>query len=248
MSGHSKWSSIKHKKAKEDARRGKIFTRLAREIMVAAREKGGDINNNARLRQVVESAKEANMPQENITRAIQKGTGELPGIVLERCNYEGYGPNGVAFIVETFSDNKNRTTSEIKHIFSKYGGNLGATGCVSWLFQQKGLVDIEKGDISEEQLMELAIEVGAEDFKIEEDGYTLITSVSDFSQVKESLKQKGIDITFAQLTMIPKREVKVEGKQAEQVLRIMDALEECDDVQNTYANFDMPDELIEQMS
>ena len=248
MSGHSKWSSIKHKKAKEDARRGKIFTRLTREIMIAAREKGGDINNNARLRQVVELAKEANMPQENILRAIKKGTGELPGQTLERSTYEGYGPNGVAFIVETLSDNKNRTSSEIKHIFSKYGGSLGATGCVSWLFHQKGLINIEKGALSEDELMELAIKVGAEDYEIEEDGCNLITSVSDFSQVKENLTQKEIKISFAHLTMIPERAVKVDGKQAEQILHIMNVLEEYEDVQDVYANFDMPDELIEKMS
>jgi len=247
MSGHSHWAGIKHKKAKADAQRGKLFSRLTRQITLAARH-GGEIDTNPQLRQAVEDAKEANMPQENIIRAIKKGTGELPGANLEFQSYEGYGPGGVAFVVEVITDNKNRTLAEIKHIFSKHGGSLGAPGCAVRLFKKKGIIGIETEGISEEELMELAIGVGAEDFKIEGDQYTLITSAGDLNRIKEDLQKQGFNIAFAEITMVAENTVRVEGKKAEKILQIMEAIEEHPDVQNVYANFDVPDEIMEKVS
>jgi YebC/PmpR family DNA-binding regulatory protein len=247
MSGHSHWAGIKHKKAKVDAQKGKIFGRLTRQITIAARN-GGDISMNAALRQAVDAAREANMPQENINRAIKKGTGELPGISLEQCSYEAYGPRGVAFIVEVITDNKNRTLAEIKHVFSKHGGNLASPGSVARFFKKKGIINIVADKITEDELMELAIKVGAEDFKIEGDQYVLITKAEDFNKVKENLKKEKKEISFAQITMFPENTVKVEGKQAEKILQIMEAIEGHDDVQNVYANFDIPDEIMEKVS
>jgi len=241
MSGHSKWSTIKRKKAKVDAQRGKIFTRLAREIMVAARQGGGDPEGNARLKAAIQRAKEANIPNENILRAIQKGTGELSGESYEEIVYEGYGPGGVAVLLEIMTDNRNRTAGEIRHIFAKNGGNLGESGCVAWMFQKKGLIVLDKegSGPGEDELMLAALEAGAEDFKDEGDSFEVITEPQDLQVVKEALEKIGAVIQFAEVTMVPQSTVKVEGKDAEQVLKLMDMLEEHDDVQNVYANFEI---------
>ncbi len=248
MSGHSKWSSIKHKKAKVDAQRSKIFGRLIREIMVAARQGGGAVDANARLRTAVQAAKEANMPMDNITRAIQKGTGELPGTVIEEFTYEGYGPGGVAVIVEIVTDNKNRTSAEIRKIFSKHGGNLGSAGCVSWLFHKKGIINIPVEAVEEERLMEIALEGGADDLKAESGEYTVLSSPENFEAVRKALADKGIKPDFAEITMVPENQVKVEGKPAEQTLALAEELEEHPDTQNVYANFDIPEELLEKIA
>lgn len=244
MSGHSKWSSIKHKKAKVDAQRSKIFGRLVKEIMVAARQGGGEPDANPRLRAAVQSAKEANLPLNNITRAIKKGTGELPGITIEEFAYEGYGPGGVALMVEVVTDNKNRTSAEIRKIFSKHGGNLGSEGCVSWLFQKKGIITLGREASDEEKLMEIALDSGAEDMKADEGEYTVVTDPGDFEKVSEALKQAGLEPEYAEITMVPENQVKVEGKPAEQVLALAEELEEHPDTQNVYANFDVPDEML----
>lgn len=251
MSGHSHWASIKHKKGKADAEKGRVFSRLGKQITIAARN-GGDVNMNAALRQSVDAAREVNMPQDNITRAIKKGTGELPGIVLEQCTYEAYGPGGVAFIVEVITDNKNRTLAEIKHIFSRYGGNLASPGAASRFFKKKGVIDVstnEKGEkLTEEELMELTIKTGAEDFEIEDDQCTLITKAEDLNKIKGSLKNEKVNISSAKIEMFPESTIKVDVKTAEKILQIMEAVEEQDDVQNVYANFDIPDEIMEKIS
>lgn len=252
MSGHSHWAGIKHKKAKVDAQKGKIFSRLGKQITIAARN-GGDINMNAALRQAVDAAREANMPRDNIERAIKRGTGELPGITLEQCTYEAYGPGGVGFIIDVITDNKNRTVAEIKHIFSKYGGSIASPGSVSRLFKKKGIIGVasqtEGGtkNITEEELMELAINVGAGDFKVEGDQYTLVTDVGNFSEVKENLKKENVEISFSEITMFPESPIKVDENMAEKILKIMDTLEEQQDVQNVYANFDIPDKIMEKI-
>lgn len=245
MSGHSKWSTIKRKKGKADAARGKIFTRLIREITTAAREGGGDENSNARLRTAVEAAKAANMPAANIEKGIKRGTGELPGVIYEEKNYEGYGPGGVAVIIETLTDNTNRTTADVRHLLSKYNGNLGETGCVAWMFEKKGVITVSAEACSEEKLLELVLEAGAEDLTAEEGEFEVLCQPEDFEAVKAAVKEAGIETAAAELTMIPKTTVDVEGKQAEQVLKLMDALDECDDVQKIHSNFnigDMPEE------
>jgi len=239
MSGHSKWSTIKRKKEKVDAARGKVFTKLIREITTAARQGGGDENANPRLRSAILAAKSANMPQSNIEKAVKKGTGELPGVVYEEKAYEGYGPGGVAIIIDTLTDNTNRTTSDVRHLLSKHGGNMGEAGCVAWMFKKKGLLAVLKDQCSEEQLMDVALEAGAEDITDEEDVWEVITSTEAFNDVKEALTEKNIPVTSAEITMIPENTVKVEGKQAEQVLKLMDVLEDMDDVQNVYSNFDI---------
>ncbi|MCL6638890.1 MAG: YebC/PmpR family DNA-binding transcriptional regulator [Firmicutes bacterium] len=241
MSGHSKWATIKRKKAKVDAQRGKLFTRLAREIIVAARQGGGDPEGNMRLKAAIQRAKEANIPNENIMRAIQKGTGEIGGGNLEEISYEGYGPGGVAVLLEIMTDNRNRTAGEIRHLFSKYGGNLGETGCVAWMFEKKGFIVIDKSEnpVDEDDLMLQVLDAGAEDFKAEEDSYEVVTAAGDLQAVKEALEKAGIKIAEAEITMLPQTEVKLAGQQAEQMMRLMDALEEHDDVQNVYANFDL---------
>jgi len=244
MSGHSKWASIKHRKAKVDAQRGKVFSRLNREVLVAAKIGGGNPDANPRLRQAIQSAREASMPSANIERAIKKGTGELPGVTYEECVYEGYGPGGVAILVEVMTDNKNRSTSELRKVFSKYGGNLGQTGCVAWLFEKKGLILVEKEKVLEDKLMDIIIESGGEDLKSEGDTHEVTTSVGNFSKVKNAISSQGIPITLAKLTMLPKNNVQIEGHSAESLLKLMDELEAHDDVQNTYANFDMPEEII----
>lgn len=243
MSGHSKWSTIKRKKAKIDAQRGKIFTRLAREIIVAARQGGGDPDGNIRLKAAIQRAKEANIPNENIIRAIQKGTGELGGSNYEEIIYEGYGPGGVAVMIEIMTDNRNRTAGEIRHIFSRNGGSLGESGCVAWMFQEKGLIVVEKegNKLDEDDLMLLAIDSGADDFKTEDDSFEITCEPGELQKVKEALEQAGVKIAVAEVTMIPQNTVKLEGKEAEQMMKLMDTLEDHDDVQNVYANFEIDD-------
>jgi len=246
MSGHSKWAGIKHKKALIDAKRGRVFTKFIREIMMAAKLGGNDVENNPRLRLAIERAKSFNMPSENIKRAIAKGTGG-DAAVLEQVMYEGYGPAGVAIMVEALTDNRQRTSSEIKHIFSKYNGNLGQTGCVGWLFVRKGIIKIEKEKIDEESLFSLILEVGAEDLKTEENEYEVITKPQDLERIKKVLEEKGINISETSLAMVPKSTIKLEGKDAENLLKLMDGLEGDEDVQNIYSNFDIADEVIEAM-
>jgi YebC/PmpR family DNA-binding regulatory protein len=247
MSGHSKWSSIKHKKGAADAKRGKIFTRLIREITVAARMGGGDPTGNPRLRSAIAAAKAENMPKENIERGIKKGTGELEGTSYEENSYEGYGPGGVAVLVDCLTDNRNRTVAEVKHAFERHGGNLGEPGCVSWMFDKKGLIVIEKDKVEEEKLLDLALEAGAEDVNDEEGEFEVITDPGDFEKVREAMESAGIPYTLAEISMIPKNTVKLEGKKAQQMLSLMQVLEDNDDVSNVYANFDIPDEVMEAL-
>ncbi len=239
MSGHSKWHSIKHKKAVVDAKRGNIFTKLIKEITVAARIGGGDADGNPRLRLAIQRAKDANMPHDNINRAIKKGTGELPGVSYEDACYEGYGPGGVAVLVEAMTDNKNRTVSDLRHILSKQGGNMGENGCVAWMFQKKGLILVEREQIGEDELLDIALEAGAEDMKAEEAGYEITTTVEDFEAVKQAVEDKGITPSMAEITMIPQTTIKLEGKTAQQMLLLMEKLEEHEDVQQVHANFDI---------
>jgi len=246
MSGHSKWSSIKHKKAAVDAKRGKMFTKLIKEITVAAREGGGDPDANPRLRTAVANAKAQNMPNETIERGILRGTGQLPGTSYEEIIYEGYGPKGVAIIVEVVTDNRNRSTSDLRNILSKNGGNLGERGCVSWMFDKKGLVVIDKDNADEDDLIMIALDAGAEDIKSEDDSYEIITEPQDFESVRNAVQEAGIEITLEEISMIPQTTVKLDGKEALQLLKIIGSLEDHDDVQNVYSNFDIPDELIEQ--
>ncbi|RMD46301.1 MAG: YebC/PmpR family DNA-binding transcriptional regulator [Aquificota bacterium] len=250
MAGHSKWHNIKHKKAKQDAKRGQIFTKLIREITIAARQGGGDPEFNPRLRIAIEKAKEHNMPAENIERAIKRGTGELEGVNYEEVSYEGYGPEGVAVIVECVTDNRNRTTGEIRHLFSKYGGNLGSSGCVSFLFEDKGVILIPKGNVSEEEIFEKAIEAGAEDVITDDDNYYEIrTAPEDLYSVKETLENQGVNIEKAELTKIPTTTVEIKKQEtAEKLMKLLDALEEQDDVQKVYSNFEMSDELMEKIA
>lgn len=241
MSGHSKWSTIKRKKEKADAQRGKIFTKLIREIITAARIGGGDEDANPRLRTAIMAAKTANMPHANIEKAIKKGTGELPGVVYEEKMYEGYGPGGVAILIDTLTDNSNRTTSEVRHLLTKNNGNLGEVGCVSWMFEKKGLIAVKHQDCDEDRLMEIVLDSGAEDMTTETDVYEIVSSPDNFNAVKDALDVQEIPTASAEITMIPKTTVKVEGKQAEQMLKLLEALEESDDVQQVYSNFDIDD-------
>jgi YebC/PmpR family DNA-binding regulatory protein len=238
MSGHSKWSTIKHKKGKLDAQRGKVFTKLIREITTAARQAGGDEKANPRLRAALLAAKASNMPQDNITRAVQKGTGELPGVIYEEKMYEGYGPGGVAILVHTLTDNPNRTTSEVRHALSKLGGNMGESGCVSWMFENKGVIYVNRPDCDEDRLMELALDAGADDIAADEEGYEIVCPPSAFPKVKEAIEGQKIPMASAELTNHPKTTIKLEGKAVEQIVRLMEALEDLDDVQNVYSNFD----------
>ena len=246
MSGHSKWAQIKHKKANVDAKRGKIFSKIVKEISVAARLGGGDTSGNPRLRTAVERAKEVNMPQDNIKRAIMKGTGELPGVSYEEAFYEGYGPGGVAILLEVLTDNKNRTTPEIRHIMSKHGGNLGEAGCVSWMFTKKGYILVEKSKIDEDSLMAAALESGAEDMRNDpkEDNYEIITAPEDMGKVKEALESSGIPVSLSEITMLPKSYITPDETSAEQMMKLVEALEDNDDIQNVYTNFDVPEEVI----
>ncbi len=248
MSGHSKWAQIKHKKAKMDLRRGKIFSKLIREITTAARIGGGDVAANPRLRSAIEAAKAVNMPQENIERAIKKGTGELPGTTYEELEYEGYGPGGVALIVRVLTDNKNRTLSEIRHIFSKYGGSLGSTGSVTWQFKSKGVIFVPKNDYDEDTILNAALEAGAEDVVQDKTAYQITTSPQDFERVKNKLREAGIKFDHAELTRLPQSTVPLDEHQAEKVLKLYEALEEQEDVQTVYANFDIAEEVMEKVS
>lgn len=247
MSGHSRWAGIKHKKAVVDAKRGKVFTKLIREISVAAREGGGNLDGNPRLRKAVEDARAANMPQENITRAIKRGTGELPGLHYEEARYEGYGPGGTAVLVEVTTDNKNRTASEIRKIFSEHGGNIAEAGAVAWMFSPKGYITVHKKNVQEDALLTLALEAGAEDMKSEEDElYEIFSSPNDFEKVKAALKAQNIPIESAEITLIPQTTIPLQGKEAEEVLALMEAMEEHEDVKAVYSNFDIPKEILEK--
>jgi YebC/PmpR family DNA-binding regulatory protein len=239
MSGHSKWATIKRKKGKLDAERGKTFTKLIREITVAAREGGGDLESNARLRTAVAAAKAANMPADNIKRGILKGTGELEGTHYEQSTYEGYGPGGVAVLVEVLTDNKNRTVAEVRHVFTRHNGSLGEVGCVGWMFDRKGYIVVDKDTIGEDELMEKALEAGASDFVVGDDTYEIYTEFTDFDRVRTALEKDGVKIATAEINMIPQSTVKIDGKQAEQMLKLYEDLEDHDDVQKVFANFDI---------
>ena len=243
MSGHSKWATIKRKKGATDAARGRLFTRLIKEITIAAKNGGGNQDGNPRLRLAIQTAKASNMPADNIKRAIQKGTGELPGVSYEEVSFEGYGPSGVAIIVEVVTDNNNRTVSEMRHVFSRNNGNLGHSGSVAWMFHRKGTIVIpkagQKKPLSEDDLLGIILDAGAEDMQTDDDTYTVTTSPAAFDAVKKAIEEKGISIENASLQMIPQNTVKVSGKEAEQTLKLMEALEEHDDVQNVYSNFDI---------
>jgi len=246
MSGHSKWSQIKHKKANTDAKKGKSFTKIVKEITVAARSGGGDPEGNPRLRLAIDKAKEVNMPSDNIKKAVMKGTGELPGTTYDESIYEGYGPGGAAIMMEVMTDNKNRTVSEIRYILSKNGGNLGESGCVSWIFDKKGYILIEKTKVDEDALMSIVLDAGAEDMKNDpkEENYEIITTADTLETVKDAIRRNKIDISLAEVTMLPKNYVPLEGPAAEQMLRLIDGLEDHDDIQNVYANFDVTDDSL----
>ena len=246
MSGHNKWSTIKHKKGAADAKRGKIFTKIIKEICVAAKLGGGDPAANPRLRTAIDKAKGENMPKDNIERAIKKGTGGMEGVTYEEIVYEGYGPAGVAVLVEVMTDNRNRTVSEVRSIFTKCNGNMGEAGCVAWMFDKKGLISYEK-NVDFDQLFEAALEAGADDVVEEEEQIEVFTAPSSFMEVRDALEAKGFKPQNAEVTMIPQTQVALEGKQAETMLKMMDRLEDCDDVQNVYANFDISADEMEKM-
>ena len=245
MSGHSKWSQIKHRKAAVDAKRGKLFSRLIKEITVSARIGGGDPELNPRLRSAVATAKSSNVPNGTIEKAILRGTGELEGIDYEEIIYEGYGPGGVALIIEVLTDNRNRAVAELKYALNKNGGNMGENGCVSWMFDKRGLVIVEKDSIDEDELFMAAAEAGAEDVTSSEDSIEILTPFEDFDRVRTVVEETGAQIQVSEMTMIPQNTVKLEGKEAERMIRLMGAIEELDDVQKVYANFDIPDEILE---
>ncbi len=244
MSGHSKWSSIKHKKGATDAKRGKIFSKLIKEITVAARMGGGDLGSNPRLRSAVAAAKSENMPKDNMERAIKRGTGELEGVNYEESVYEGYGPGGAAVYVESLTDNKNRAVADIRHIFSKSGGNLGENGCVAWMFDKKGYIVIEKSAIDEDALMEAALDAGAEDVREDDSNFEVISSPEDFEAVKTAIEKSDIPYVVSEVTMLPHTNTNLVGKEAEQMIRLMDALEDCEDVQKVYTNADIPEDML----
>ncbi len=245
MAGHSKWANIKHRKGAQDARRGKVFTKLIKEITVAARMGGGDPNSNPRLRRALDAAKSENMPKDNMDRAVKKGTGELEGVNYEESTYEGYGPGGAAVFVESLTDNKNRAVSEIRHCFSKCGGNMGAGGCVAWMFDNKGYMVVEKSAVEEDQLMEVALDAGAEDVREDGDNFEVITAPEDFIAVKDAIDAADIPHIAAEVTMLPQNTTSLTGKEAQQMIRLMDMLDNCDDVQKVYTNADIPDDMIE---
>lgn len=248
MSGHSKWHSIKHKKAAQDAKRGKMFTKIIHELVVAARIGGGDSDTNPRLRKAIADAKGVNMPSDNIKRAIMKGTGQLESTTYEEFSYEGYGAGGVAILVETLTDNKNRTVSEVRYIFSKNGGNMGESGCVAWMFSRKGYIVVEKAKASEDELLDLILEAGAEDLREDGSNFEIFTKPDDFEAVVNALQENNIEMAASSLGYIPQNYVKLEGKQAQQLLRLMEELEDHDDVQNVWANFDIDEEEIAKFS
>lgn len=247
MSGHSKWSSIKHKKAATDAKRGKIFTKLIKEITVAARMGGGDMDANPRLRTAIAAAKNENMPKDNIDRAIKKGTGELEGVNYEESIYEGYGPGGAAVLVESLTDNKNRTVAEVRHIFSKNGGSLGENGCVAWMFDKKGYIVVEAEATDEDTLMEAALEAGAEDVREDAGNFEVITTPEELEAVKQAVEDAKIPTVTAEITMLPQTTTDLIGKNAEQMMRLMEMMEDCDDVQKVYTNADIPEEVLNSL-
>lgn len=248
MSGHSKWSSIKHKKAAADAARGKVFTKLIKEITVAAKLGGGDVDINPRLRDAVTRAKQANMPKDNIEKAIKKGTGELPGVVYEEIIYEGYGPAGTALYIEITTDNRNRTVAEIRFILTKHGGNLGESGSVAWMFDRKGVILVDREKYDEEELTLAALDAGAEDVIDEDEVYEILTEPNNLEIVKNALEGLGISSRSAEISMVPQNSVDVKGNDAEKVLKLMDVLDDHDDVQNVWSNFDLDDETLASLS
>ncbi|MGD0099183.1 MAG: YebC/PmpR family DNA-binding transcriptional regulator [Acidobacteriota bacterium] len=248
MSGHSKWHSIKHKKAAADSKRGRIFTRLIKEMTAAARGGGGDVDANPRLRLAVATAKAANMPADNIKKAIMRGTGELPGISYEDVNYEGYGPGGVAIFMHVLTDNRNRTVAELRHLLSKNGGNLGETGCVGWMFERKGYFVVEKSSADEEKLLDLALSAGADDMREDGSNFEILTTPESFEAVRSALEKEKIPTASAEISMIPQNYVKLEGKHAQTMLKLMEALEDHEDIQNVWANFDIDESELEQAS
>ncbi len=249
MSGHSRWAGIKHKKGAIDAKRGKIFTKIGREITIAAKMGGGSPDSNARLRKAMDDARDANMPSDNIKKAIQRGTGELPGQTYEEMTYEGYGPSGVAVMIDITTDNKNRTAGEVRRIFSLHGGNMGETGSVGWVFESKGVLTVEKKTTTEDQLMTVALDAGAEDINSEDSEYFEVTTApADFEKVKKALAENKIQTVNAEVTLLPKNYVKLTGTAANQMMALMNDLEEHDDVKNVYANFDIPKEIMENAS
>jgi len=248
MSGHSKWANIKHKKGAEDAKRGKVFTKVVKEIIVAARFGGGDPGTNPRLRTVLLKAKACNLPKDNIDRAIKKGIGDLDDVNYEENSYEGYGPGGVAVLVESLTDNKNRTVADVRHIFSKYNGNLGENGCVGWMFDKKGWFSVAKSDADEEELMMTALDAGAEDVKDDDDdNFEIITAPEDFEAVKTALESASVSIVDSEVTMLPQNYVSLTGKDAETMMKLMEALDDNDDIQKVYTNADIPDEVMDSL-
>ncbi len=248
MSGHSKWKTNKGKKGIADAKKGATYTKIIKELVVVAKDGGGNPDTNPRLRAIMEKAKKANMPSDNVKMAIKRGTGELPGIVYEAVMYEAYGPGGVAILIDSLTDNKNRTTAELRNVMSKRGGNMAGAGSVSWIFTQKGYITVLKDKIKEDELMNIVLDAGAEDMKHEDNLYEIFTAVADLENVKKALQDKDIKWEDAELTMIPSSTIKVEGHEAKQVLNLVEALEEHDDVQQVYANFDIPDEIFEKLA
>jgi YebC/PmpR family DNA-binding regulatory protein len=245
MSGHSKWHTIKHKKGAADAKRGKVFTRIIKELTVAARNGGGDVDTNPRLRTIVAEAKANNMPRENIDRAIRRGTGEEPGVSYEEVTYEGYGPGGVALLIDTLTDNKNRTVGEIRHLLSKHAGNLAAENSVAWMFTRKGQIIVEKGKVDEEKLLSAALDAGADDMNDDESGWEVVCAPENFDAVRDAVKALGVEPAAAAVAMIPQNYVKLVGKEAQQMLKLMEAIEDHDDVQHVWANFDVEEKEIE---
>lgn len=247
MAGHSKWANIKHRKAAVDAKRGKMFTKLIRELTVAAKEGGPDADSNPRLRAAINTAKGQNMPNDTIDRAIKRGSGDMEGVVYQEVFYEGYGPGGSAVYVQALTDNKNRTVAAVRSLFHKNGGNLGETGCVAWIFEMKGRITFNSESVTEDQLFDIAIDAGAEDVIAEDNDLVVITSIDNFENVKTVLKDSGLEYDEAEVTMVPQSNVKIDGKEAERMIRLMEALEDSDDVQNVYANFDISEELLEAL-
>lgn len=247
MAGHSKWANIKHRKSRQDAQKAKIFTKLGKELIVAAKQGGGDPEANSRLKAVIQKARAANMPMDNINRVIQKATGELVGVTYEEMVYEGYGPGGTAVMLDIMTDNRNRTAGDIRHLFSKYGGNLGEAGCVAWMFKKQGLITIEREGLERDhdEIMMVALEAGAEDIKEEGDSLEITCLPEDFEDVEKAFRASGLNPAVAEVTMIPENTVSLEGDDAVKMLRLMDALEDHDDVQNVYSNFDVDDEVLE---
>jgi len=245
MSGHSKWAQIKRKKAKNDQQRGKLFSKLIREITTAARVGGGDPKGNMRLKAALEEAKAVNMPADTLKRAIQKGTGELPGDTYEEVMYEGYGPGGVAVMVKALTDNKNRTAPEIRHVFTKFGGNLAEVGSVGWMFERKGLVQVDAHRVEEDELLALALDAGAADLRRVDQAFEITTTPQELEGVRRTLEERGVPIRSAEVSYVPQSTIRLEGRDAQQVLRLVEGIEELEDVQHVYANFDIPDEVLE---